>query len=333
MKKGWMILLLLVLLGGGAIITILVQNDFAINEQAVTINTPSGRLTGVLALPEEYSGKLGLVLFIHGDGPIDATHNDGYKPLWERLASLGYASLSMNKRGIEGSEGSWLEQSMEDRVEEAQQAIAWSRTQPMIDGDRIGVWGASQAGWVVPKLAGQEPLAFSILVSPAINWLSQGEYYTRSRMAKEGRSQAEIGQQIAYEKGINGLLRREASYEDYVASAKSDEAMTRERWAFVSKNYRSDATADLRHFHSPVLLLLGAADRNVDIKETERIYRLTVQPSDLLHIRVFKETEHSMLPLSTADSPLRAWMISLFAPRRITVDGYMEEIEDFLVHL
>lgn len=331
MKKKWgMMLLIILLLLGGTGTIILWQNSFDMVQRDVQIDTPQGKLTGVLTLPVKYSGKVGLVLFIHGDGPIDATHNEGYKPLWERLAGIGYASLSLDKRGIGGSEGSWLDQRMDDRVEEARQALAWARQQPEIDASRIGVWGASQAGWVIPKLAGKERLAFSILVSPAINWLTQGEYNTRSEMAKEGRPMNEIEQQVKENKRIKKLLLAGSSYEEYVSLVGQEDAMSRERWRFVSRNYTSDATNDIANFESPVLLMLSDQDINVDVQETERVYREHVSPSELLRVKLLPDTEHSMLSVSTAESPARALLISLFAPRYITVKGYMDEIEDFL---
>ncbi|MGN7764369.1 alpha/beta hydrolase family protein [Paenibacillus sp. 22594] len=325
-------LLVGVLLCAGAVLYVFQQNSFDMREQSIEIASPQGKLTGTLVLPKNASGKLGFVLFIHGDGPINASHEDGYKPLWERLAAQGYASLSLNKRGIDGSAGNWLGQSMDDRVEEARQALAWARTQPMIDPSRIGVWGASQAGWVIPKLAGKEPLAFSILVSPAINWLTQGEYNTRMQMAKDGYSGEEISAQVAYEQQIKELLAKNATYEEYVKAANKEDVMSRDRWTFVSKNFSADATDDLQHFNSPVLLLLGEEDVNIDWKETEEVYRREVSPS-LLTVKVFPGTEHSMLTTRTADSRLRAVMISLFAPRQITVKGYMEQIVDFLQKL
>ncbi|MCF7754409.1 alpha/beta hydrolase [Paenibacillus xylanexedens] len=334
-RKGiWISLLVFILLIVGTGTYIIVQQDYSMVEQHIEIQTPQGKLTGTLSLPENESGKLGLVLFIHGDGPIDSTHSDGYKPLWERLASIGYASLSLDKRGIGGSEGNWLNQSIDDRVVEAEQAIAWAKEQPMIDGSKIGVWGASQAGWVIPKLAGKENLAFSILVSPAINWLRQGEYNTRSQMAKDGFSAAEIQAQVDYDNKINDVLKRHGSYEEYIRLARQgEEQMNKDRWNFVSKNFTVDATEDLHNFKTPVLLLLGEDDVNVDIKDTERAYRQEVKPSYLLHEKIFQNTEHSMLPTSIAGSEWRMGLRFLFAPRSITTAGYMDEIEQFLSKL
>jgi len=324
--------MIFVLLLGGTGIFILKQNTFDMVEQAIEFPAPEGKLTGTFVLPTNYTGKLGLVVFIHGDGPIDASHDDGYKPLWERLASLGYASVSLNKRGIQGSEGNWLDQSMDDRVEEARQTIAWARKQPMIDEKRIGVWGASQAGWVIPRLAGKEPLAFSIVVSPAINWLTQGQYHTRQQLRMDGCTEAEIQDEEAYNRQVLQLLDQQASYEQYLQIAHEDYMMSKDRWTFVSKNFLSDATDDLRHFKSPVLLLLGAEDRHVDVKETEKVYRNTIKPG-LLTVSVLPDAEHSMLDKKTADSQLRAVLVSLFAPRQITVKGYMDQIEHFVKKL
>ncbi|MGR6544103.1 alpha/beta hydrolase family protein [Paenibacillus tundrae] len=331
LKKKWRIALLIFLLMiGGATAYVIEQNNFAMIQQNVEINTPQGKLTGVLTLPQQYNDKLGLVMFIHGDGPINVTHDDGYKPLWERLATLGYASLSLDKRGIGGSEGNWLDQSIDDRVEEAQQALAWARQQPMIDSKQMGVWGASQAGWVIPKLAEKESLAFSILVSPAINWLTQGEYNTRSQLKKEGKSPNEIEQQVDEDNRVKDLLKSGGSYEDYVNMTNPKDAMSRDRWIFVSKNYTADATEDIAHFNFPILLMLGDHDINVDVRETEQVYREQVSPPELLHVKLLPDTEHSMMSTATADSMIRALLISLFAPRNITVQGYMDRITEFL---
>ncbi|MNC61937.1 hypothetical protein D3C75_1119100 [compost metagenome] len=109
--------------------------------------------------------------------------------------------------------------------------------------------------------------------------------------------------------------------------AHQNDQMSKERWNFVSKNFNEDATKDLSNFKTPVLLLLGEDDVNVDIKETEQVYRAEIHPESLLGVKVFPNTEHSMLPTSIAGSKWKTTLTFLFAPRSITVDGYMDEIE------
>ncbi|MDA7028222.1 alpha/beta hydrolase [Bacillus sp. CLL-7-23] len=332
MKKILIPLLILALLVVGAGIYIMVQHNFNIVEQDVEIQTPKGKLTGTFVLPENYTGKLGLVLFVHGDGPVDSTYGDGYKPLWEKLASIGYASLSLNKRGINGSEGNWEHQTIDDRVEEARQAIAWARQQPMIDQNRIGAWGASQGGWVLPKLAKEESIAFSILLSPAINWIEQGLYNSRAEMKMKGYSEAEIQAKMAYDLEVNQLLKQHASYEEYLKIARKDRVMTKDRWIFASKNFLSDSTDDLPNFKTPVLLMLGAHDINVDYKNTKEVYQKMIKP-ELLTVKVFPDADHGAIPVDIATSDFKSTLTFLFAPRKITVPAYHESIEQFLEKL
>ncbi|MCG7378722.1 hypothetical protein MH215_17070 [Paenibacillus sp. ACRSA] len=67
------------------------------------------------------------------------------------------------------------------------------------------------------------------------------------------------------------LLKAGGSYEDYVNMTNPKEAMSRDRWIFVSKNYTADATEDIAHFDSPILLMVGDHDINVDVRETEQV--------------------------------------------------------------
>lgn len=301
-------------LAAALILFILYQNSYKMTEEKVQIETPKGILTGTLALPKDYSGKVGLVVFVHGDGPINDTYDDGYKPLWERFASKGYASLSLNKPGINGAPGNWLDQSMEDRAQDIRYAIAWARTLPMIDKQKIGLWGASQAGWVIPKIVKEEHnIAFSILVSPAVNWITQGQFNTRKEMEQAGATPQEITKRLDYNQHILQLLQKHASYEEYLKIANSDNLISRERWYFIGENYQSDSTEELGYFHSPVLLVLAGKDINVDVKDTERVYRQKV-PSQLLSVIHLPEADHSMMNEKIAHSKSLTFLTAVFAP-------------------
>ncbi|MFP7732280.1 hypothetical protein ACLHDF_02440 [Priestia aryabhattai] len=55
--------------------------------------------------------------------------------------------------------------------------IAWAKNEKDINTDKVILLGASQAGWVIPKvLVNRNDITASILVAPAINWLRQGKY-------------------------------------------------------------------------------------------------------------------------------------------------------------
>ncbi|WP_442601431.1 alpha/beta hydrolase family protein [Paenibacillus sp. KN14-4R] len=331
MKRGIRRALLSLGVGLTAIVLfVLYQNSYNMTEKKIEIETPQGVLTGTLVLPKDVDRKLGLVVFIHGDGPINDTYNDGYKPLWEKFASVGYASLSLNKRGMNGSTGNWLEQSMEDRAEEALHVINWAKSLPMVDDTRIGLWGASQAGWVIPKIVRDEPsIAFSIVVSPAINWISQGKFNTRKQMEQEGLSTQEMIEKERYNEQILNLLKKRSSYEDYLQVAHTDDVISRERWGFITKNFESDATNELINFKSPVHLVLGGQDINVDVADTEQIYRQQI-PTDLLSVTFLPEADHSMLKKEMVHSELRAFLTAILFPRKLVDEQYYKDLLHFL---
>lgn len=297
---------------------------------SVKIPTSKGTLNGSLVLPKNSKEKLGLVVFIHGDGPADASYNGKYEPLWEELAKKGYASLSWSKPGIDGSAGNWLDQSMDDRALEAVEVINWAKLLSEIDTERIGLWGASQAGWVIPKIIQQDKnIAFNILVAPAINWIDQGLYNTLAQMKKEGKSlkEQELAQE-EYEWGVS-MLKKNATYSEYHSGEKSDKTISEDRWNFILKNFKSDSTEDIQHFYSPVKLFLGGRDINVDSNNTKNIFEKEI-PKALLSVTLIPSADHSMLRASLVDSEPLTILTALFAPRQLTDKRYNEGIREFL---
>lgn len=331
-KRLWITGAVMLAIVATAVALFLVQNKFRFDERQVSIKTPEGILTGVLALPKNSSGPFGLVVFVHGDGPTNATYDDAYKPIWEAFAEEGYASLSLDKRGIGGSEGNWLNQSMEDRANDTRHAIEWARAQPEIDASRIGLWGASQAGWVIPKIAREEPdLAFHILVAPAVNWIRQGQYNTRKELEQSGASAEEIAKVEQEDAVVLELLKQRATYEEYreKVALSDEEAISQDRWTFIGKNFESDSTDELANFKSPVYLVLGGKDINVDSDDTEKVYRARV-PESLLSVRRLPEANHSMLKPQMADSELLTTVTAIFMPRQLFDVGYLNGMRTFL---
>ncbi|WP_274567718.1 alpha/beta hydrolase family protein [Streptomyces spiramyceticus] len=307
------------------------QNTYDIREERVTLRHGKQALDGVLATPADGRGPYGLVVFVHGDGPIDATHDSFYRPLWESFAEAGYASLSWNKPGVDGSSGNWLDQSMDDRADETMAAIAWARQRPDIDSRRIGLWGASQAGWVLPKVAARAPdLWFVIAVSPAVNWQQQGRYNLLAQMREDGASGEQRATALRRRKTTLRLLRRDASFSEYRDTVDDPQGMTADRWRFIKKNYTADATADLRAVQgTPVLLVLAGHDVNVDVSDTETTYRKLLPPS-LLQVEHYPDATHSLVKHNVEQSQVKLTLTAVFAPRALFASGFLAGQRQFL---
>ncbi|MCZ7433450.1 alpha/beta hydrolase family protein [Streptomyces sp. WMMC1477] len=310
------------------------QHSYDLRERAVTIRHGGRVLDGVLALPPQGEGPYPLVVFVHGDGPVDATHDTFYRPIWESLARAGYASLSWNKPGVGGAPGDWLDQTMDDRADEAAAAIAWARDHPDVDRGRIGLWGVSQAGWVLPRVAAREPgLRFVIAVSPAVNWHRQGRYNLLAELREDGASAVETAAALRRRQTVLDLLRRDASHEAYVRAVDGPDRMTAARWRFVSRNHTADATADLPALRGvPVLLVLAGHDLNVDTTETEAVYRRLL-PGPELRVARYPDASHSLLRHDVEDSSTRLTLTGLFAPRGLFADGFLADQREFLASL
>ncbi|MBM7809578.1 alpha/beta hydrolase family protein [Saccharothrix algeriensis] len=315
--KRWLIGVLVVLLGCGG--WVVHQNTYDLREERVSI----GDLRGVLALPES-GDRHGLVVFVHGDGPVDATHETFYRPLWEAFARAGYASLSWDKPGVAGAPGNWLHQTMADRTREVLDAVAWAGTRPEIDPARIGLWGASQAGWVLPAAARHPGVKFLIAVSPAVNWHEQGRFNLLAELRERGAPAEEVDAALARREATLDHLRRRSTFEQYRAAVGATD-LTPDRWRFILANHESDASADLAQVTVPVLLVLGGRDLNVDVADTEATYRRLVRRVEVAR---HPEGAHDLTPADRG-AALTA-VVAVAAPRSVFVDGYLDEQRRFL---
>ncbi|CAN5916974.1 CocE/NonD family hydrolase [soil metagenome] len=284
------------------------QHSYGLRTETLVVNDDGIELSATLALPPG-DGPFGIVAFVHGDGPVTADHDGGYLPIWEALASAGYASISWDKPGVGGSEGDWLAQTMQDRADEATAAIAALAEHPELDPDRVALWGASQAGWVLPLIAADHDLDFVVAASPAINWIGQGRYLTETALDNaDATARVRSLSSARNEDGI-ALLQARAPYADYLdltADQDPDLApyfgtMSRQRWQFVSRNFEVDATVSLRNVSGvPVLLQLAGRDHNVDVADTERTYRERVADA-CLTVATYADADHSLVDADIAD--------------------------------
>jgi len=136
------------------------EKGFAAAE--VEFHSGDVQLAGTLVLPSA-PGPYPAIVFLHGSGPVT---RDGALPYAERYARLGFASLAFDKRGTGQSGGAWTSASLEDLARDAVAAIEFLKGRPEVDGERIGFWGVSQAGWVATQATElSDDVAFMVIIS------------------------------------------------------------------------------------------------------------------------------------------------------------------------
>lgn len=153
------------------------------SKQDVSFTNGAVQLSGTLYMPAGRAAAPGVV-FGHGSGDV-ARPNRRFTFEAEGLATRGIACLVFDKRGCGRSSGDWKTSDFHDLAGDLRAAYDLMRAQRGVDGNKVGLRGASQAGYVMPIAASQEPQpAFMIMIAgPMIS----------------------IGEQIAYEAetGIN----------------------------------------------------------------------------------------------------------------------------------
>ncbi|MFT6763939.1 MAG: dienelactone hydrolase [Candidatus Aldehydirespiratoraceae bacterium] len=318
----------------GLLIYVDEQHTYDVKTENFRFESGGNELAATLTLPTN-GDALGVIVFIHGDGPADAANHDiGYRPMWEAIADAGWASVSWDKPGVGGSSGNWLAQTMEDRATEGVDVVASLADHPGIDANRVGLIGFSQAGWVLPLVANTVPVEFVIAGSPAINWLDQGRYLTNSQLSDNNASE-DIRHSVneANQTGLS-VLEPDATYEEYLEWHEQLDPtivpylgeMSAERWQFVANNYRADATDGLASMvDTPVLLLLAGQDANVDVTDTEMGYRRLLSEA-CLQVETYPEAQHSL----TDANGIGLMLAGTFAPRSIFADGLLSDISTYV---
>lgn len=138
------------------------------NTEELVFESRGARLVGTLYLPPG-PGPHPVMVGVHGSGPVD--RSDLYQGEAARyFAPRGVAFFMYDKRGIGESSGTYpgsYSSSMVIYAMDALAAVDRVDEHDDIDGTRIGLWGVSQAGWIIPLAASldQDKIAFTIIIS------------------------------------------------------------------------------------------------------------------------------------------------------------------------
>jgi dipeptidyl aminopeptidase/acylaminoacyl peptidase len=212
------------------------STDHKIN---VRFNNGDVTLSGTLYLPTG-AGPHPAIVKVHGSGQET---REGRKSWAEYFAARGIAVLTYDKRGVGDSEGTytWIgpqnsEAVFDDLADDALAGVSFLKNRRDINSDRIGLVGASQAGWIIPLAASKsKDVAFIVLlVGPTV---SVGEEMYYSEWTGDDRGSAS---QITIEE----------------ASEKTRE---------YAGEHGFDPLPSLETLSIPGLWILGAQDRSIPV--------------------------------------------------------------------
>ena len=153
------------------------RREVRVGVDAATLTLPAG------------PGPFAAVAMVHGSGP--ATREE-FQTFGAYLELLGIAVLADDKRGVGESTGVYpgeraTESTIDVLARDAQDEVRFLTTQPQIDPKRVGLFGDSQAGWIIPLAASRAPaVRFAVaVVGPTV---TVGETDVWGSLAGEGQT-------------------------------------------------------------------------------------------------------------------------------------------------
>ena len=281
------------------------------NTERYVFTSAHFKVVGEMRIPSG-EGKYPLVIMVHEDGPAYRTYFFALKKCFLRA---GYATLMWDKPGFGQSTGKFSQQHLRtERAKILLDAISHVKSHPRIDSSSIGVWGISQAGYVIPMaLPKADDISFMIMVGcPGEDGIQQTAYLIRRQLEFEGVTEEEARQA---ENHFIQLYYAE-TFERYIKHAKPlyDNPVQREM-GFVSAlwdetNWKPHSPEEEGFFNPidiiekitiPVLAFFGEKDTQVDPIQGVEAYKkaLTKAGNTNFKVELIPNADHNIILCKT----------------------------------
>ena len=198
------------LVGAGFFLVIHPSRPLTMWHKAVDIVSADGTvLRGTLSLPRWVRRPVPAVVIVHGSGPRT---RDDLRGDVRRLVREGFGVLAYDKRGVGASQGVYPRSDAMDSeailrllAQDAAAAFDHVRREKSIDPSRLGFFGASQAGWIIPLAAQQlspQP-RFHIVLSGAA--VSTGVEELYSQLTGDGLRDPQLTDPAEIKERVDGF--------------------------------------------------------------------------------------------------------------------------------
>jgi uncharacterized protein len=208
------------------------------------------------------AGSTPIVVMAHG---LSGTRRDGLGPFAERFAAAGIAALVFDHRGFGDSGGEPDLFHPARQLDDWRAAIAFARSLPGIDGDRVATFGSSMGGGnALAAAAADRRIAAAVSQVPFLDMLRQAHRASPRVTARallaaaRGRHLPAVGQ--PHEAAFINAPGGEPGWRHVVAIGEDSRWRNRvsSRW-LLGRPYRPARHA--AGLHCPWLVCVGEADR------------------------------------------------------------------------
>ncbi len=321
--------------------------DEIYSREEIRFDSGHFKIVGDLHIPNPEK-KQPAIVFVHGDGPARRRPSREPNQIMSHFLNIGFACFYYDKPGYGESTGIFTNGKLfKERAAILVDAVNAIKKHPSIDPKLIGLWGISQAGWVMPKaIANSDDIAFMIAVSCAgTDGIEQSAYLVEQQILCEGYSEAEAKKARQY-------YRQRAhakTYQEYLEAAEflnqNPVVTTFLNWGKVlPKDQFTPRSSSNEGFFNPmaliekmtipVLAIFGEKDTQVDPFQAADAYEKALKKAGnpLNKVKLLSEADHSIILSETGcmKEQRKRWRSSsshIFAP------GFIELMQNWLMAL
>jgi pimeloyl-ACP methyl ester carboxylesterase len=304
-----------------AIFATAAQARTALPDQAIVLDTPTGKIAGSVIMPPA-TGRVPVALIIAGSGPTDRNGNSSALPgannslmlLAQALGDAGFASVRYDKRGIAASQPAGTSESdlrFETYVDDAASWIALLRRDPRFSS--VTVIGHSE-GSLIGMLAAQKGGASAFVslagVARGAADVLRTQFADKLPPALAAQNEAVL---IALEGG-----RTTSSVPKELASLYRDSVQP-----YLVSWFKYVPADRIAALEVPVLIVQGTTDIQVALSEAEALKKARPQA----RLAVIPGMNHV---LKMVDTPMPAHISSYSDPALPIAPALVTALVDFL---
>jgi uncharacterized protein len=273
--------------------------------EEITVQAKGFILAGTLLLPKNAVRPFPAVITITGSGqqtrdePIPIPGLEKYRPMRqiaETLASRGIAVLRVDDRGVGSSGGgdTLATATTSSFADDVRAEVAYLRSRPEIDGNRIALVGHSEGGIIAPMLAVSDPRIAAIVVMAAS--AKRGDQISMEQLndildRDTKMTVEEKNQKRAEEQEVIHAVQTGGDLSKYPAQV---------RLPWIKEFWTYDPLPTIRRVHQPILILQGALDRQITAEQATMLEEAARSAGNKqVTKRVFPNLNHLFLPAKT----------------------------------
>ncbi|MFC2157492.1 alpha/beta hydrolase family protein [Acidobacteriota bacterium] len=283
------------------------------NREEVSFQSGDFKIVGDLYIPQG-GERHPAVVFVHGDGPASRPLSRFTRKIIDGFLETGFACLFYDKPGYGESTGELRRGGLfKNRASILVSAVQFLKEHHIIDPDHIGLWGISQAGYVMPlAVKKSKDISFMIAIScPAMDSVDQSAYLVEKQILCRGYRKDEARKARIYFK----QRARARDYKEYLEAAEyldNNPVIKSLNWGGITPEDRFSPKEPsspsffnpieiIKAISIPVLAIFGDTDTQIDPIQGALAYEKVLKQArnPFFQVKLFPKANHGIIVSET----------------------------------